>query len=126
VVRVTDAAPLVRTDRRGNDYVVLLTPFIDGGGLALTHGAPTRQDAQGRPLIAFIPIAVQLPPGTMDMEFESPFRTGSIELEIAFRPEKTWKLSRKGEGLYEGVAARFVAVRVLNSRTGQEIAAKVL
>lgn len=125
-VTVTDAAPLVRTERRGDGYVVLLTPFIDGGGLALTHGAPAKQDARGRPLIAFIPITVQLPAGMMEMEFESPFRTGAITVEIAFRPEKPWKLARKGEGLYEGVAAKFLAVRVVNARTGQEIASKVL
>jgi hypothetical protein len=126
VVRVTDAATLIHPERRGEGYVLLLTPFIDGGGLALTNGAPAKQDAQGRPLISFIPIASPLPTGMMDMEFESPFRTGAIELEIAFRPEKTWKLARRGEGLYEGVAARFVAVRVINSRTGKEIASKVL
>jgi hypothetical protein len=126
VVRVTDAAMLVRPERRGDGYVLLFTPFIDGGGLALTQGAPAKQDAQGRPLMSFIPIDSRPPPGVMDMEFESPFRTGAIELEIAFRPERTWRLSRKGEGLYEGVAAHFVAVRVINSRTGSAIAEKAL
>jgi hypothetical protein len=125
-IRVTDAAMLVQPQRRGDGYVLLVTPFIDGGGLALTHGAPAKQDAQGRPLVSYIPITVELPDGMMEMEFESPFRTGAIELDIAFRPERTWKLSRRGDGLYEGVAARFVALRVLNARTGREIAAKVL
>jgi hypothetical protein len=63
----------------------------------------------------------------MDMEWESPVRTGAIDLEIVFRPEKVWKLARRGEpGSYEGVAARFVAVRILDARTGSLIAAKVL
>jgi hypothetical protein len=39
-VRVTDAASLVRPELKGSGFVLLLTPFIDGGGLALTHGAP--------------------------------------------------------------------------------------
>jgi hypothetical protein len=126
-VRVTDAAMLVHPERRGDGYVILLTPFFDGGGLALTQGAPAKQDPRGRPLVSFIPIASELPPGMMAMEFESPFRTGAIELEIVFRPERTWKLPRHGEaGLYEGVAARFLAVRILNARTGNEIASKVL
>ena len=126
-VRVTDAAPLIRPQLRGGGFVLLLTPFVDGGGLALTNGSPLRQDAEGHPLVGLIPIEGRLPPGTMEMEFESPFRTGAIELEIVFRPVKSWKLKRKNEtGSYEGVAARFLGVRVLDARTGTPIAAKVL
>jgi hypothetical protein len=126
-VRVPDAATLVKAELRGTGYLLLLTPFVDGGGLALTNGAPTRQDASGHPLIGLIPIAGALPPGTLEMEFQSPFRVGAIELEIVFRPERTWRLARKGEGgSYEGVAARFLGVRVIDARTGNPIAAKVL
>lgn len=126
-VRVTEAASLVRAQLRGDGYLILLTPFVDGGGLALTHGAPAKQAPTGQPLIGFIPIQGKLPPGTMDMEFQGPFRTGAVELEIVFRPERTWKLPRKHEpGFYEGVAARFLAVRLVDARTGNEIAARVL
>jgi hypothetical protein len=126
-VRVPDAAGLVRPERRGGGYLILLTPFVDGGGLALTNGAPARQDSEGRPLIDLIPISGAMPAGMMDMEFESPFRTGAIELEIVFRPEKAWRLARAGEKHgYEGVAARFLAVRVIDARTGHPIAARVL
>jgi hypothetical protein len=125
-VRITEAATLVKAELRGDGYLILLTPFVDGGGFALTHGAPARQDPAGHPLIGFIPIQGKLPPGVMDLEFQSPFRTGAVELEIVFRPERTWKLKRKGErGFYEGVAARFLGVRVVDGRTGNEIAAKV-
>ncbi len=126
-VRIPDAAPLVRAELQGDGFLLLVTPFVDGGGLALTHGAPARQDAEGHPLVNLIPIRGRLPPGTMDMEFQSPFRTGAIELEIVFQPVKTWRLPRKHErGEYEGVAARFIAVRVLDARTGAEIASRVL
>jgi len=126
-VRVPDAAGLVRPERRGGGYLILLTPFVDGGGLALTNGAPLKQDAEGRPLINLIPIPGAVPAGMMDMEFESPFRTGAIELEIVFRPEKAWRLARPGEKHgYEGVAAHFLAVRVIDARTGHPIAARVL
>ncbi len=126
-VRVADAAALVRPERRGNGYLLLVTPFVDGGGLALTNGAPRRQDAEGRPLIDLLPIPSAVPDGMMDMEYMSPFRTGAIELEIVFRPERAWKLQRHGEkGNYEGVAARFLAVRVIDARTGNPIAAKVM
>jgi hypothetical protein len=127
-VRVPDAAPLVRPTLDRGNFVLLVTPFIDGGGgIALTHGAPTRQDQSGHPLVALLPIAGKLPPGTLDMEFQAPFRTGAIELEIVFKPEKTWRMKRKGErGDLEGVAARFIGVRVLDARTGKEIASRTL
>jgi hypothetical protein len=126
-VRIGDAAQLVKPSLQGAKFLLLVTPFVDGGGLALTHGRPSSQDAAGHPLIGFIPIRGTLPPGTLDMEFQGPFRTGAIELEIVFKPESTWKLRRKGErGDFEGVAARFLAIRVLDARTGAEIASKIL
>lgn len=126
-VRVPDAAPLVRPQLEGGRFLLLVTPFVDGRGLALTHGAPARQDAEGHPLVGLIPIRGTLPPGTLELEFQGPFRTGAIELEIVFRPERTWKLPRKGErGNLEGVAARFLGIRVLDARTGNEIASRVL
>lgn len=126
-VRISDAASLVRPQLEGERFLLLVTPFVDGGGYALTHGAPARQDAAGHPLIGLIPIRGKLPPGMMDLEFQGPFRTGAIDLEIVFRPEKTWRLPRRGEpGSFEGVAARFLAIRVLDARTGSEIASKVL
>jgi hypothetical protein len=125
-VRVPDAAPLVRPRLEGQKFVLLVTPFVDGGGLALSNGAPLRQDAHGNPLVGLIPINGRLPPGTIELEFQGPFRSGAIELEIVFRPERTWKLPRREGGSYEGVAARFLAIRVLDARTGNEIASKVL
>jgi hypothetical protein len=125
-VRVPDAASLVRPTVGDGSFVLLVTPFVDGGGLALSNGAPLRQDRDGNPLVGLIPISGKIPPGTMELEFQGPFRTGAIELEIVFRPERTWKLPRREGGSYEGVAARFLAIRVLDARTGSEIAAKVL
>ncbi len=125
-VRIPDAASLVQPRLQGEKFVLLVTPFVDGGGLALSNGAPLRQDPHGNPLVGLIPISGKLPPGTMELEFQGPFRSGAIELEIVFRPERTWKLPRREGGSYEGVAARFLAIRVLDARTGTEIASKVL
>jgi hypothetical protein len=126
-VRVSDAAALVRPSLEGDRFTLLLTPFVDGGGYALTHGAPTKQDSAGRPVLALVPIHGKLPPGTMEMEFQGPFRTGAIEIEIVFTPERAWKLKRKGEpGDIEGVAAKFRGVRVLDTRSGKEIASRVM
>lgn len=126
-VRVPDAAALVRASLEGDRFTLLLTPFVDGGGYGLTHGAPSRQDAAGHPVVGLIPIKGKLPPGMMEMEFQGPFRTGAVELEIVFTPEKAWRMKRKGEpGELEGVAARFLGVRVLDARSGKEIASRTL
>ena len=118
---------IVRLERTAHGYRFFLTPFIDGGGLALTHGQPRRQDAAGRPLINFVILEGALPDGMDDLALERALRTGRVELEVVFRPEGTWKLKRKGEpGFYEGVKARFLAVRLVESRSGAEIASKVL
>jgi hypothetical protein len=128
IARVTDAATIIRPMLEGDRFTLLLTPFVDGGGgYALTHGMPARQDAAGRPVMGLIPIKGRLPPGTMEMEFQRPFRSGAVELEVVFTPEKTWKMKRKGEaGHLEGVAARFLGVRVLDANTGKEIASRAL
>jgi hypothetical protein len=126
-VRVPDATSLVKPVLRDGAFLLLVTPFVDGGGLALTNGAPASQDRSGQPVIGLIPIEGSLPPGMLEMEFESPFRTGAVELEIVFRPVRTWKMARKHEtGSYEGVAARFLGIRLVDSRTGSPIVAKVL
>jgi hypothetical protein len=117
---------LVRPERTRSGYRFVVTPFIDGGGLALTHGEPRRQDAAGHPLIQFIVLEGALPAGMDELALESALRTGRVELEVLFRPEGTWKLKRKGEpGYYEGVKARFLAIRLVDSRSGAEIASKV-
>lgn len=128
VARVTDAATIVRAMLEGDRFTLLLTPFVDGGGgFALTHGTPTRQDAAGRPIMGLIPIKGRLPPGTMEMEFQRPFRSGAVELEVVFTPEKTWKMKRKGEaGHLEGISARFLGVRILDANTGKAIASRTL
>lgn len=118
------AAELCQARTLGEQYRILLTPFVDGGGYALTHGSPVRQDAAGRPLIPYLVLQGPLPPGS-EQNFESSFRTGNVELEVVFRPEGTWKLRRKGTGYYEGVKARFVALRLVDPRTGAEIASRV-
>ncbi len=117
---------IVKPQRIHGGYRFLVTPFIDGGGLALTHGEPRRQDAAGHPLIGFLVVEGPLPAGLDELALESALRTGRVELEVVFRPEGTWKLKRKGErGFYEGVKARFLGLRLVDSRSGIEIASGV-
>jgi hypothetical protein len=127
VVKVSDATALVKPQIEGESYLLLLTPFVDGGGLALTNGTPVKQDAAGNPVVNLVPVRGTLPPGTMDLDFLSPFRTGAVDLEIVFQPTKPWKLPKKGGGGFvEGLGAKFMAVRLLDARSGNEIAARSL
>jgi hypothetical protein len=117
---------IVKAQRTRGGWRFVVTPFIDGGGLALTNGAPRRQDAAGRPMIDFMVLDGALPEGMDELALESALRTGRLELEVIFRPEGTWKLRRRGEGgFYEGVKARFLAIRLVETRSGQEIASRV-
>ena len=127
LARVGDgAAELVRARTDGGHFRIELTPFIDGGGLALTHGAPLRQDERGRPVIGLVVLQGDLPPAIGDLEFQSPFRTGNVEMEVVFEVQGTWKMKRRDGGFYEGVKARFLGLRLVDPRTGAEIASRVL
>jgi len=127
VARVTEgAAEIVRARTDGSRYRIDVTPFIDGGGLALTHGAPATRDAAGRPVIGLVVLQGALPPGTGDLEFFSPFRTGNVEVEVVFEAQGTWRMPRRDGGQYEGVRARFLGLRLVDPRTGAEIASRVL
>ena len=127
VARVADgAAELVHARSDGARFRIELTPFIDGGGFALTHGTPLHQDAQGRPVIGLVVLSGSLPIGVGDLEFQSPFRTGNVEMEVVFEVQGTWKMKRRDGGFYEGVRARFLALRLVDPRTGAEIASRVL
>jgi hypothetical protein len=118
------ARELLRVERRGSGFRFLITPFVDAGGIALTHGEP-KADSKGRPAIGYL--IVDSHPGVDEGTVEAALRTGRVELEILFRAEGAWKLRRRGEeGFYEGVKARFAAVRLVDGRTGTEIASKVL
>jgi hypothetical protein len=117
------AREVVRAERRGRSFRFLVTPFIDADGLALTHGEP-RLDARGRPAIGLL--VVDAAPAVPEEAVEAALRTGRLEIEILFRPEGAWKLRRPDGGWYEGVRARFAALRLVDGRTGAEIAARRL
>jgi len=117
------AREIVQAERRGSGFRFLVTPFVDADGLALTHGEP-RLDARGRPAIGLL--VVDAAPGVPEETVEAALRTGRLEVEVIFRPEGAWKLRRPDGGWYEGVRARFAALRLVDGRTGAEIAVKRL
>lgn len=117
---------IVKAERTRAGFRFVVTPFIDGNGIALTNGEPLRQDAEGRPLIGLLVIDGALPSGMDSFDLETALRLGRVQLEVVFRPEGTWRLRRRaGSGFYEGVKAKFLGLRLVESRTGAEIASRV-
>jgi hypothetical protein len=116
---------IVKPQRTRSGWRFVVTPFIDGGGLALTNGAP-QGDALGRPRIGYLVLDGALPDGMDDLALESALRTGRLGLEVVFRPEGTWKLKGRGDRKsYEGVKARFLGLRIVETRSGAELASRV-
>lgn len=122
VVLTERLGDLLRVERRGGRELVQLTPFVDAGGLGLTDGEP-RPGPGGRHAVRLLTLTVA--PGAAE-GLAAALRTGRAELEILFRPEGAWSLARRGEaGADEGMRARFAAVRLVDGRTGAELAALV-
>ena len=66
---------MVKAERTRSGWRFVVTPFIDGGGLALTNGAP-QGDALGRPRIGYLILEGALPDGMDEMALESALRRG--------------------------------------------------
>lgn len=100
-----------------------LTPFFEAAGLALTHGQPTKLDANGNPVIPLIRMVSVLDDSVMPMDVDRAFRTGSIRMQVIFKPLGIWKLPKKDrKGYVEGVKAQVLGVRLSESRTGNTVA----
>lgn len=100
-----------------------LTPFFESAGLALTNGQPSKLDAEGRPVIPLIRMVSVLADGVMPMDVDRAFRTGSIRMQVVFKPLGLWRLPKKGgKGYVEGVKAQVLGVRLSESRSGNTVA----
>lgn len=119
IVSDDQAAVLTMGRSSGNSYTMNLTPFFPGSNSAITHGAPSRADTAGNPVLPFITIDGIVP------ELESPataarwISTRAVRLEVIFSPQGTWTLPKKGGGKNTGVKARLEAVRVVVARSGE-------
>jgi len=100
-----------------------LTPFFESAGLSLTHGQPTKLDAQGRPVIPLIRMVSKLNDGIMPMDVDRVFRTGNVRMQVIFKPLGVWKLPKRGKkGFVEGVKAQLLGVRLSEARSGGDVA----
>lgn len=102
-----------------------MTPFFEGSGLALTNGAPMGNDSEGRPRIAIEPLYATLPPDSLPMDMQRLVRTQGLEIHIIFKPLGVWALPDKVGGKNQGVRAKFLAVRLTNARSGDEVALRL-
>jgi hypothetical protein len=105
---------------QGN-FVLNLTPFFSASGMAITHGAPARTDAEGNPVMPFIRIESTLPDGWNPAMMARQVGAQALRLQIVFTPQGTWSLPKKGGGTMKGVKAKFDAVLVTVGRTGDQV-----
>lgn len=105
---------------QGN-FVLNLTPFFTASGMAITHGAPTRTDTDGNPVMPFIRIDSQLPDAWNPAMMARQVGAQALRLQIVFTPQGTWSLPKKGGGTMKGVKAKFEAVLVTVGRTGEQV-----
>jgi len=121
---ITEESTAVLNMGEGNPkdgtFTLNLTPFFAGGDSAITHGAPTRTDSNGNPVLPFMRIRATLPDGWNMGMMARVVASRGLRLQIVFTPLGVWSLTSKGKTV-KGVKARFDAVLVTVGRTGDTI-----
>lgn len=102
-------------------FTLNFTPFFSASGMAITHGAPAKTDADGNPVMPFIRIDGQMPEGWNPAMMARQVSSQALRLQIVFTPQGVWTLPKKGGGTLKGVKAKFEAVLVTVGRTGDQI-----
>ncbi|MFO0600036.1 MAG: DUF6066 family protein [Myxococcaceae bacterium] len=103
------------------EFVLNLTPFFTANGMAITHGAPSRTDADGNPVMPFMRIDSTLPDGWNPAMMARQVQGQALRLQIVFTPQGIWTLPKKGGGQLKGVKTKFEAVLVTVGRTGDQV-----
>jgi Family of unknown function (DUF6066) len=106
----------------GNEFTINMTPFFPAANSALTHGAPTKTDANGNPVMPFLQIKGPIPELGNVSEISRAISSRQLRLQIVFTPLGLWELPKKGGGKIKGVKGRLDAVYVTLGRTGMKLA----
>jgi hypothetical protein len=61
----------------------------------------------------------------MPMDLERLVRTQNLKIHLVFKPLGLWSLPGKGNEKLQGVKAKFLAVRLTDARSGDEVALKI-
>lgn len=102
-------------------FMLNLVPFFAASGSAITHGAPTKTDEGGNPVMPFIRIDSQMPEGWNPAMMARQVQGQALRLQIVFTPQGVWSLPKKGGGTMKGVKAKFEAVLVTVGRSGDQV-----
>lgn len=107
--------------KSGGQFVLNVTPFFPAAGMAITHGAPTKTDGDGNPIMPFIRMDAVLPDNWNPAMMQRQVQGQALRLQIVFTPQGVWTLPKKGGGQMKGVKAKFEAVLVSVGRTGDQV-----
>lgn len=103
-------------------FTLNLTPFFGAGGSGLSHGAPSKTDKDGNPILPFLQLDATLPDGwNLGMMARQVMARG-LRLQVVFTPQGLWQVPKRGGGMVRGVKAKFNAVLVTVGRTGEQVA----
>jgi hypothetical protein len=118
-----DEARMLAPGSFGADgYSVRIAPLFAAGGYAVTHGAPTKTDAQGNPVVAYLEAREARSSDWTPGQFERLFSLRALRVQVVFTPQGVWALPKKGGGKQYGVRAKVDAIYVTNGRTGDRVA----
>jgi hypothetical protein len=106
---------------QGGEVELNLTPFFPGSNSAITHGAPSKTDANGNPVLPFITIKGVLPDAWNVQMLARQVSSRAMRLQIVFSPQGVWELPKKGGGKIRGVKTKIEAVLVTVGRTGEQV-----
>lgn len=107
---------------KGGEVTFHLTPFFPGSNSAITHGSPSKTDANGNPVMPFIVFKGTLPDSWNVQMMARQVSSRQMRLQIVFTPQGIWELPKKGGGKIRGVKTKLEAVLVTVGRTGEEVA----
>lgn len=107
---------------QGGEVTFNLTPFFPGSNSAITHGAPSKTDANGNPVLPFITFKGTLPDTWNVQMMQRQVQARQMRLQVVFTPSGLWELPKKGGGKIRGVKVKLEAVLVTVGRTGDQVA----
>lgn len=107
---------------QGGEVTFNLTPFFPGSNSAITHGAPSKTDASGNPVLPFISFKGVLPDTWNVQMMARQVSSRQMRLQIVFTPIGIWELPKKGGGKIRGVKTKLEAVLVTVGRSGEHVA----
>lgn len=118
----TDDAAVVQMGKEYPDgeFTLNIVPFFGAGGSAVTHGAPSKADANGNPVLPFLTVKGTAPDGADARMVARMITMRALRLQVIFTPQGMWALNTKN-GKVSGVKARIEAILVSVARTGEPI-----